>query len=425
MTSFLSADLLLPQGVCWETWAVIACDQFTSEPDYWKQVRKLVGDRPSALNLILPEADLGSGEMRIHDINDMMYRYERNGVFREIKDSFIYLERRLSDGSLRRGLIGVIDLENYDYSSKSGAPIRATERTVTERIPPRVQIRENAPLELPHVMLLCDDEQNRILSHLPYRENELLYDFELMQGGGHVRGFQVSGGSADAVTKSLEAYETETRECYGSLTGLPMLYAVGDGNHSLAAAKACYEELKKRLGHEKASRHPARYALAELVNLHDPSLQFAPIHRIVSGTNPDRLLEAAHAEIEQPGGQPVSWISGDRSGILYLDRGKGELAVGVLQSFLDRYLSKNKGDIDYIHGDESLRALAERPQSVGFILPPMNKSAFFRGIMTDGVLPRKTFSMGQARDKRYYLEARRIRDQSDKITREIHPDIHR
>ncbi len=410
MTDFQPADILLPQGINWEAWAVIACDQFTSEPDYWQRVRSRVGDKPSTVHLVFPEAELAhEPEAHIRAIHESMRSYERMGLFGTLENSFVYLERTLSDGGCRRGLVGRVDLESYDYSPQSIAAIRATERTVVERIPPRVKIREGASLELPHVLLLCDDEEDLILSPLSAGEHgELLYDFELMEGGGRVRGFRVSGTAAAAVCGRLETYEAQVRARYADLTETPMLYAVGDGNHSLAAAKACFDALKKRLGPEAASRHPARYALVELGNLHDSSLRFEPIHRLVTQTDVPALLKAAERELDAPDGIEIPWLSGERCGRLRLGVRPGALPVGVLQEFLDRWLREHGGEIDYIHGEDSLRNLAAEKNSLGLLLPVIRKNAFFRGIMTDGVLPRKTFSMGHARDKRYYLEARRI-----------------
>ena len=239
MSRFLPASILLPRGVDMKKWAVIACDQFTSEPEYWERVRAFVGAAPSTLNLILPEAELKrEPEKRIAAIEACMAAYERAGLFARYENCFVYVERSLSDGTLRRGLVGMLDLEDYDYSPRTDAPVRATERTVVERIPPRVKIREHASLELPHVLLLCDDEENAVFAPLEDEKGELLYDFDLMEGGGHIRGWLLHDGAARAVSARLEAYERDARERFAALTDTPMLYAVGDGNHSLATAKA-------------------------------------------------------------------------------------------------------------------------------------------------------------------------------------------
>ena len=409
---FRPADILIPQVEELQKWAVIACDQFTSQPEYWQQAERLVGDAPSALRLILPEAELsGPYEQRIPGINAAMERYLREGIFREYRDAFVYVERGLLDGQLRRGLVGAIDLEQYDYSPDADSAIRATERTVVERIPPRRKIREKAPLELPHVLLLCDDEEDRILAPLTARRDMLppLYDFELMAGGGHIRGWLVRGEETERVRQSLKDYAAGAESRYGDLAGTHMLYAVGDGNHSLATAKTCWEALKPTLSPEQRQSHPARFALVELENLHDDSQKIEPIHRIVRGVDPAALLEAAREAIGAREGYPLPWAAGQERGTLVLDPALGQLPVGILQSFLDAWLPANGGQIDYIHDDEALYALAAEEGSVGFLLPAIGKSELFRGIIADGVLPRKTFSMGHAAEKRYYLEARKIR----------------
>lgn len=407
MTCFSSADILLPRGAELEKWAVIACDQFSSEPDYWRQVEQTVGDAPSSLRLIFPEAELRQEpEARIRAIRFAMDAYESAGLFTEYPQSFVCVERTLSDGTLRRGLVGRLDLERYEFTAQSAAPVRATERTVLERIPPRIAIREGASLELPHVLLLCDDEEDAILAPLA---GEALYDFSLMLGGGHIRGTLLQGEAASEIARRIEAYERRMRERGQALGLSPLLYAVGDGNHSLATAKTCYERLKAKIGTEAAARHPARWALVELENLHDPSQRFEPIHRLVTGAEVPALLAAAEAALGASGGAAVPWFSWERSGVLTLDVSSGRLPVDLLQGFLDEWLAEHPGELDYIHGDDSLRTLAAAEGSLGFLLPELGKNAFFLGIMRGGVLPRKTFSMGQARDKRYYLEARRIR----------------
>lgn len=410
MSCFLPANILLPRGIDLETWAVIACDQFSSEPEYWQRVRSRVGEAPSALHLIFPEAELrNEPESRIAAIQACMTAYERRGLFQCLENSFVYVERTLSDGTIRRGLVGMLDLERYDYNAETNAAVRATERTVVERIPPRVKIREGASLELPHALLLCDDEEDVILRPLEREHTEPLYDFELMEGGGHVRGWHIHGSEAEAACARIKAYEHDTALRYTDLGRNPMLYAVGDGNHSLATAKACYEKLRQTLGSEAAALHPARFAMVELENLHDDAQRFEPIHRIVTKTDAHALLKAARREIGSPdGGIELRWFSAGETGTLRLDPERGGLAVGVLQIFLDVWLKDHPGEIDYIHGEESLRKLSHEKSSIGFLLPEVKKNAFFRSIMTDGVLPRKTFSMGNARDKRYYLEARRI-----------------
>lgn len=409
---FLPADLLLPKTAKMEKWAVIACDQFTSDKAYWKRVRANAEGAVSAVNLILPEAELGAPDEaeQIAKIDRTMERYIADGVFECYKDSYIYVERTLENGLIRKGLVGMVDLEAYDYMPGAVSAIRATERTVTERIPPRQKVRRNAAVELPHVLMLCDDSDKCLIEPVAEKKAglRLLYDFHLMEDGGHIRGWLVQGKDADEFNKALSEYSLHIGEKYADLDGLPMIFAVGDGNHSLATAKSCYEELKRMHPDEDLSAHPARYALVELENIHDEAQAFEPIHRVVFNTEPERLLSALESYCS-PDGYPVKWYSGDKSGTVCLDRNRSELAVGVLQNFLDAYLAENRGETDYIHDDDALIGLARKNAAIGFLLPNMEKSQLFRGVIADGVLPRKTFSMGHSREKRYYLEARKIK----------------
>ncbi len=412
MNVFTATDILLPQGVELEKWAVIACDQFTSDREYWQRVQTLVADSPSALHLILPEAELGSVQEseKVTSINNAMLRYLEEGLFRLYPNCYIYVERTLLDGSVRPGLLGAVDLESYDYHHGSVSPIRATERTVLERIPPRQRIRQDAALELPHVLMLCDDDQKMLIEPIAAIRDTLpkLYDVELMEQGGRVQGWLVCGDIADAFNQRFQAFCDGVEEKYADLPGAAVTLAVGDGNHSLATAKSCYEALKASNPDIDFTKHPARYSLVELENIHDPSLVFAPIHRIVTQVDADALLAALNGVCDNEG-YPVEWVVGDRCGVVYLDRSRGELAVAVLQEFLDAWLQKNPGEIDYIHGDDEVRTLAGQENSVGFLLPPMEKHQLFRGVISGGALPRKTFSMGHAREKRYYLEGRKIK----------------
>ncbi len=412
MNAFLPADILFPQTADISKWAVIACDQFTSDPDYWEAVRKQAHGAPSTVNLILPEAELGTPQEAEHtrQINENMARYLAQGVFKTYEKSYVYVERTLESGAIRRGLVGMVDLEAYDYNPGSTSAIRATERTVVERIPPRQRIRRNAPMELPHILMLCDDHDKVLIEPIAAKKDSLpkLYDFDLMLGGGHIAGWLVAGQDAAEFDRVLTEYSAHVGEKYQGLKGTPMVFAVGDGNHSLATAKSCYEELKAKHPGEDLSNHPARYALVELENIHDPAQVFEPIHRVVCRTDPARLLAALQDGWCAEGGYPVQWYTKDGSGTVYLDRAKSELAVGALQSFLDGYLKENPGDVDYIHDDDALIRLAQQDASIGFLLPAMEKSQLFRGVIADGVLPRKTFSMGHSREKRYYLEGRMI-----------------
>ena len=411
---FTAADILVPQVDSMEKWAVIACDQFTSQPEYWQAVRQTVGDAPSALRLILPEAELGLPEQntaRAGQINAAMTAYLDAGIFREYPASFVYVERTLRDGTVRQGVLGAVDLEAYDYTPDATSAIRATEKTVPERIPPRVAIRRDAPLELPHVLLLCDDAECALIESLAAKKDALprLYDFDLMADGGHIAGYLVQGETAADFAARLDAYAAAAPDKYRDLAGVPMLIAVGDGNHSLATAKACYEELKAAHPDEDFSAHPARYALAEFENIHAPAQQFEPIHRVLTGVDPQAVLAALQAAVGAEDGYPVEWVAGTHSGTVYLDRRRGQLPVGILQNFLDGYLAEHSGTVDYIHGDDVVRRLAGADGAIGFLLPAMEKGQLFRGIIADGVLPRKTFSMGHAQEKRYYLEARKIK----------------
>ncbi|MBQ9196972.1 MAG: DUF1015 domain-containing protein [Clostridia bacterium] len=403
MPIFQPFDVLIPREEFLDRWPVIACDQFTSQPEYWQRQREIVGDAPSALRCVLPEAELTSADDQTYrEIRRTMERYLAEGVFAGYAQSFVYVERTLTDGTVRPGVVGVIDLEAYDYGSDVVSAIRATERTVVERIPPRMRVRRGAALELSHVLLLCDDERRALIEPLRAELASPLYDLQLPQDGGRLIGWLVNGAAARAFEERLADY---CRRKEGELNG--MLFAVGDGNHSLATAKACYEELKKTSADAGAIAR-ARYAMAELENIHDRSQRFAPIHRLVSGVDASGLIAYLRERCCAEGGYPVPWVSGQCEGVLLLNRELGVLPVGILQSALDDYLAAHPGEIDYIHGEDSLRTLAGRGDAVGFLLPAIPKDDFFRGIARDGVLPRKTFSMGEAREKRYYLEARRL-----------------
>ena len=419
MNAFLPANILIPQVDSMEKWAVIACDQFTSDPAYWARVAETAGDAPSTLRLILPEAELGTPQEAAHteEINRTMEAYLANGLFRTYENSFVYVERTLQNGSVRKGLVGMVDLEAYDYNPGSTSAVRATERTVTERIPPRQRVRRNASLELPHILLLCDDDRKVLLEPIGAKKESLtkLYDFDLMEGGGHITGYLVSGEEAAAFEDRLTAYTAACPEKYQDLPGASLVFAVGDGNHSLATAKSCYEELKAKNPGVDLSNHPARYALVELVNLHDESLEFEPIHRVVFGAEPAQVLSALRmaypdAREGEGDGHVIRYLYGNARGALTVPDPAAQLAVGTLQSFLDRWMEGRSGvSLDYIHGAEVVEELTRRPKAIGFLLPPMKKEELFPTVIHDGVLPRKTFSMGEAHDKRFYLEARKIR----------------
>ncbi|WP_455580805.1 DUF1015 domain-containing protein [Dysosmobacter sp.] len=417
---FFPADILLPRAADMTRWAVVACDQFTSQPEYWQAVEDTVGDAPSALRLILPEARLNEPDVdeKIRRINETMDAYLKGSVFRTLENTLLYIERTQSDGKIRRGLIGMVDLERYDYTPGSGALIRATEGTVLARIPPRVKVRREAPIELPHVMLLIDDPAGTVIEPLAEKKAEMeqIYAFPLMQGGGRVAGWRMTPGQMAGAAGALAALADpgETERKYGLPGAAPMLFAVGDGNHSLAAAKACYEELKQQTPQERWADLPARYALVEVVNNHDDALQFSPIHRCLFGVEPQAVLTALReyyqGAFEGRGpGHVIAYTAQGCSGTITVPNPRCQLAVGTLQEFLDAYLKDHGGTLDYIHGDDVADRLGSQPGNLAFKLPPMEKEQLFKTVMADGVLPRKTFSMGHAQDKRYYVEARRIR----------------
>jgi len=413
MAVFQATELLIPRQELLDNWAVVACDQFTSQPEYWKEVREQVGDKPSAYHITFPEAELGKNEdARIASINDHMKRYLEGDVFRRFPNAYVYVERRLFDGSVRRGVVGVIDLEEYDYQSDAASAVRATEQTVVVRIPPRVRIRRGAALETSHVMLLMDDASGRVLDSLEKKKAALpqVYRFSLMQGGDEVEGRLVQGKDAEALDAALEAYEQDTRERFAETGKAPLLYAVGDGNHSLAAAKTCWERLKQARPELAGTQHPARYAMVELQNIRDACQKFEPIHRLLTDVPVNKLLLAAK-DVCGPGGLLVDWQAGERQGTLFLDKGKGTMAVAILQPLLDRFLHESGGSIDYVHEEDTAARLAKRIGSIAFLMPKISKDDFFRSIVMDGVMPRKTFSMGHAWEKRYYLECRRITEE--------------
>lgn len=416
---FKKANILLPKNTEMEKWAVVACDQYTSEPEYWKEVENIVGDAPSTLKITLPEIYLEQDNVqeRIANINKEMDHLLSTDFFKTLDNSLIYLERTGADGKVRKGLIGMVDLEDYSYEKGSQSLIRATEGTILERIPPRVRVRENASLELPHVMLLIDDEKKEIIEGLTDKvtSEDVVYDFDLMQNGGHVKGYKVPENLMDGIFKGLEelADKDNFEAKYNVKDKGVLLFSVGDGNHSLATAKACYENLKKTMSEEEAKNSLARYALVEVVNLHSDALEFEPIHRVVFGVEPAKMIEEFEKYYDvsrTPGeGQKVEYVYEGKNETLYIKNPKSNLAVGSLQMFIDTYIKEHGGKVDYIHGDDVTKELGSKPGNIGFLLPPMAKTELFKTVILDGALPRKTFSMGHSYDKRYYLEARKIK----------------
>lgn len=418
MQIFKPADILLPKQIDFTKWSVVACDQYTSEPEYWEEAGRTVGEEPSTLHLIFPEVYLEEegGEERIARINKQMQGYLDTGLFETLEQAFIYVVRTQRDGRVRHGIVGAIDLEAYDFTKGSQSPVRATEGTILERIPPRQRIRAHAPLELPHILVLIDDQQGTVVEPLQQQigQFEKLYDFDLMMDSGHLTGYRLDKIAKQQVLKALEELsKPETlKEKYGQ-EKQSLVYAIGDGNHSLATAKTCWEELKKTLSPEQQQNHPARFALVELMNVYDEALQFEPIQRVVFEVEPQKLLSAlkeyypgASEDVQE--GQCIRYVYGGQEGAVYIKNAPGRLAVGTLQQFLDDYLKKNGGRVDYIHGDDVVRRLAEKPGNIGFFLPNMEKTELFQTVLADGALPRKTFSMGEAEDKRFYCECKKI-----------------
>ncbi len=417
---FKPADILIPKNIDYEKWSVVACDQYTSEPEYWEKAAKITGGAPSTLDIIFPEVylDEPGGIDQIKKINETMSRYLATGIFETLKNSYVYVERSQSNGRTRRGLIGMVDLEEYDFRRGSHSKIRATEGTIVERIPPRKKIRINAPLELPHILMLIDDREKSVIEPLTERKSDLkkLYDFDLMLGGGRIAGYLVPESEHERITGAITALENkaEFEKKYGVFNKDVMVFAVGDGNHSLATAKSCWDEIKKSLTKAEAENHPARYALVELENIHDEALEFEPIQRVLFDVDPEDVMKALQkryprASSESNGGHRIRYKYGKNRGEVHIKDGAGNLAIATVQDFLDEYIEKNGGRVDYIHGDEVVETLTDAENTIGFMVDPMEKSQLFECVIKDGSLPRKTFSMGVAADKRYYLECRKIR----------------
>lgn len=395
MRVFTPADILLPRVDDMTKWSCIACDQFTAEPEYWREAERIVGSEPSTLLLMLPEAWLGvrDSAAETRKIYAAMKDYVNHGIFRTVEQSFIYVERTLPSGAVRRGLVGKLDLECYDWAPGSATPVRATEGTVESRLPARVEVRRGATLEMPHIMVFIDDPENAVIPSAA--GGEALYDFELMLGGGHIRGSRVTGEAAERLTAALEAPEGSVR------------FAMGDGNHSLAAAKRCWEQIKRNLPESELETHPARYALAEIVNIHDEAVTFEPIHRVLLETAPRGFIEEAAARLPRGKGQAVTLLAGRREMEIETGMPLGAL-VALVDELLGDWRREHGGEPDYIHGDEDARALGGRPSSVGVLLPRLEKAELFPYITEHGPYPKKSFSIGHARDKRYYLECRAI-----------------
>ena len=408
------AQILLPAaGVKPETWACIACDQYTSEPEYWEKAFAVAGDAPSAIRLILPEYNLKNSESLIPQIHSTMADYLAQGLLTPaVNPGFILCERTIASGT-RLGLVCAVDLEQYSFEKGSLPLIRPTEQTITDRLPPRLKIRRGAPVELTHIMILIDDPDRTVLEPLQADKAALrkVYDFDLMMNGGHLAGWAVDSAEKLAqVDRSLNALMDTKGEH-------PLLLAVGDGNHSLATAKAYWNEIREGLSEAERENHPARFALCEIVNIHDEALLFEPIYRILTGTTRSAVMADWKAYAEAKGmslaadgsDHRFTVVSADGEETVAVLNPEGAIPCETIQKFLDAFLAKHpEAGIDFIHGEGSLRTLAAKPETVGFLLPDIDKHSFFKDVEKLGVLPRKTFSMGEADEKRFYMEAKKI-----------------
>lgn len=439
MKTILDIGVQIPQvyipkpNIDLSKWAVIACDQFTSEPEYWRKVEKIVGDSVSTLNLILPEVYLENKDkdQRVKQIQSTMKKYLEDDLL-QLHEGLIYVERTIG-GKIRKGIILCLDLEQYDFKENATGLIHPTEGTVIDRLPPRVKVREGAVLELPHILVLIDDPNHTVIESVSEEKSNLkkLYDFDLMLGSGHLAGYAVTEELGNQVIESLRslARHEDFIKKYDLNKDTPvLLFAMGDGNHSMAAAKEFWEQIKSQVG----MNHPARYALAEIVNVHDEALEFEPIHRVFFHLKKDLLVElkkffgetfsystvSSYAEMTQKVDsaegekQVVGLVRGGKQfGIIEVANPSTNLAVGTIQTFLDSFLENNGAEkIDYVHGEDVLKKIASQNEHAGFYLAGMNKSDLFKTVIVDGVLPRKAFSMGAAKEKRFYVEARKITD---------------
>lgn len=446
MHAFSEMGLRIPriqlpkEGTDYEKWAVVACDQYTSEPAYWEEADRIVGTSPSTLRMILPEYYLGKPqeEELTRQIRSHMKQYEETGVLRTLPEGCM-LVKRTAAGRTRLGLVIAVDLEAYDYTKGSTSLIRATERTITERIPPRLRIRRGAPVELPHIIILIDDPEKTVIEPLAKKKGTVVYDTDLMLDGGHITGTFFPKEELGGVQEAFSRLYDKSTERFGK--GKEFLMAMGDGNHSLATAKAAWEEIKQTLTPQELENHPARYALCELENVHDDGIVFEPIHRVLFGEgkltgeeivrktveilkkqNPDAYLaEESDGDGAGAAGREgaqctprtdcyrIPVIFGGTRRMLVIDHPVSGLEVGALQTALDELVRTKGVRIDYIHGEQTVSELASLEENAGFLLPSMDKHRLFPAVAADGALPRKTFSMGHANEKRYYLEGRSLR----------------
>ena len=399
---FLPGGILLPKSADFDKWAVIACDQFTSDSAYWKRVEAVSKGVPSTLQMIFPEIYLEENAPdRINAIAETMERNLSEGVFTEYANSFVYVERTLLNGMIRPGIVGMVDLEQYHYDPEKKPAVGATEQTILERVPPRIAVRRNAALEFPHVILFCNDFENCIVRPVAEKKSRLrkLYEFDLMEGGGHICGWLVDGEDAEELKKALFEYQSNAEGT---------AFLVADGNHSLVTAKCWYEELKDSNPDKDLSAHPARYALVELENILDASIDFEPIHRVIFETDTKKFLSDIK-EISCQDGSAIECVVGDECEIMHINVPHGELPVAVLQRYLDKWLAENAGRIDYVHDRDAVEGFAKAENTIGLLLPVFDKTELFAFGASGKILPRKTFSLGHSREKRYYLEGRKIK----------------
>ncbi|MDX2506338.1 MAG: DUF1015 domain-containing protein [Gammaproteobacteria bacterium] len=432
-------EILLPnKEIDLHKWSVVACDQYTSQPDYWAQVKQTSGSAPSTLNVIFPEVYLedSDSEQRISNINTTMQQYLDDAVLTPMANKgFVLVDRKTSQAPSRKGLVVAIDLEQYDFNKGSQTLIRATEGTIVDRLPPRIKVRQDAAIELPHIMVLIDDPDRSVIEPLFDKNPAALYDYELMMNSGHIKGYAIDTPELiQQVTDALEnlASPEVFSKKYDADGKQVLLYAMGDGNHSLATAKAIWEKIKQDASDtQSVMDNPARHALVELVNIHDEGLQFEPIHRVIFNVNPARLLDEMQAHFSgncsihrcsnaadmQEQAQAakddnihiVPFNDADGYGYIQIRNPAFTLELATLEAFLNDYLEQTGGKVDFIHGDDVVNELGVKEGNMGFFFPPISKHSLFKTIIFDGALPRKTFSMGEADEKRFYLEARRIK----------------
>ena len=400
---FQSADILLPKKEYMGTWPVIACDQFTSEADYWNRLEEMYHDSISSLHTILPEAFLCEDNKEdIKNIHEHMDEYLNNDVFQEYKDSYVYVERTMTNNTIRKGLVGMLDLREYDFVPSHKTPVRASEKTVEERIPPRLKTKIGSALDISHVIVFCDDDACQIIEPLSEMKDHMikLYDMNFNMNGGHISGWLVEGEIKEEVDRHIQIYSEKQKLKYAQ----PLLYAVGDGNHSLAAMKEAYRLMQDD-----------PYALVELENIHDPMQRFEPIHRCISGIETQEFIRTLEKTFPDQKGIEIAWHTKDNAGTIHMPVKQKTEILEVLQPFLDSYLIEHQGKIDYIHGEESLKQLCQKDNTIGLELPAFESSELFSHIEAYGVFQRKAFSIGEASEKRYYMECRKMHHDLKKV----------